>query len=197
MNYDKIDMILEKYFNGESTLEEEKLIKDFLLNTKDLPEELALLKSQFITFNDFASEKMDDSFESKIMETVLNNPIKTEPVSEENSKKTKKHTLSYFVTAIAASILILLTIWTTTGLFNKNKAAFNSKTSALAYQQATDALSILAVNFDKGLSKTQMAAKPLNTSLKMLGNVEKVNKGMEKLQPVGKLQNMEIIKINK
>ena len=52
MSYDKINIMLERYFNGESSLEDEKVIKEFLFYTDDLPEELQLLKSQFVAFRE-------------------------------------------------------------------------------------------------------------------------------------------------
>ena len=198
MSFDKTYNLLEKYFNGETSLQEEQVLKAFFLGTEELPETLQQLKNQFLAFEKSATEQLDESFDQKILEAIGDSPLEIEPKVKHRKKQiVRKHPFSYTLSAIAASILILLTIWTTTDLFNRKKASFINEKTALAYQQTSDVLSILAINFDKGLATTRMAAKPLNTSIKMLKNVEKINKGLEMLQPVSNLQNMEIIKNNK
>jgi len=197
MSYDKFYTMLERYFNGESSLEDEKVIKEFLFNTDDLPEEFQLLKNQFLAFEELAGETLDDSFDQKIMDAVSEDNIGEPVLQQDEVGKVRKHNFSYIVTAIAASVLILLAIWTSIDMFNGKKAALSNQAKALAYQQATDALSVLAVNFDKGLSQTQRVSKPLNKSFRMLDKMEMVNKGVESLEPVNKISNIEIIKYNK
>ncbi len=197
MSYDKINIMLERYFNGESSLEDEKVIKEFLFNTDDLPEELQLLKNQFVVFEELSGEALDDSFDQKIMGAISEDNLGGPVLQQDEVGKVRKHRFSYIVTALAASVLILLAIWTSIDMFNGKKAVLSNQAKALAYQQATDALSVLAVNFDKGLSQTQKVSKPLNKSFKMLDKMEMVNRGIESLEPVNKVSNVEIIKYNK
>jgi hypothetical protein len=194
MNFNTTDKLIEKYFNGETTLQEEKELKTFLFSSEELTEEQKQLKNHFMAFDEMASLEPGETLDAKIMDAIA-----ARQQTELNSAgaKNKRYSLVYTLSAIAATALILFTIWSTTGLFHGKQSFFQDEKSLMAYRQATDALEILAVNFDKGLSKTSQATKPLNTSLKILGNVEVVNKSMETLRPVEKLANMEIINKNK
>jgi len=198
MSYDKIDLLLEKYFNGETSLEEEKELKEFFLTSKDIPEELVQLKNQFFALDELAAVELDNTFDQKILESISANDAdnKTRFLSREE-KPVKRHTISYAWATLAASVLILLSVWTSINHFQNKHALNQLNNPELAYQEVSNALGILAVNFDKGLSKTQQAAQPLNRGLYALGNVEKVGIGVETLKPVSKLEKMEIIKNNK
>jgi tetrahydromethanopterin S-methyltransferase subunit B len=194
MNFNITDKLIEKYFNGETTLQEEKELKTFLFSSNELTEEQKQLKSHFMALDEMASLEPDETLDAKIMDAIA---ARQQTELNSASAKNKRYSLVYTLSAIAATALILFTIWSTTGLFHGKQSFFQDEKSLLAYRQATDALEILAVNFDKGLSKTSQATKPLNTSLKILGNVEVVNKSMETLRPVEKLANMEIMNKNK
>jgi len=47
MSFDKTYNLLEKYFNGETSLQEEQVLKAFFLGTEELPETLQQLKNQY------------------------------------------------------------------------------------------------------------------------------------------------------
>ena len=197
MNYDNIYILLEKYFNGESSVKEEETLKEFFQNNTEIPEELLPLKSQFAAIDTLSSEKLAESFDNKILEAIAEKPIHTAVNSANRKTRFIKHPLSIGISAVAASLLLLLTIWTTTDIFNNKTVDAKNANLTLDYQQATDALSLLAINFDRGLNQTQQAAKPLNKSIDMLSNIQKVNKSIETLKPLSNLSNMEIIKNNK
>ena len=183
MSYDKIDLLLEKYFNGETSLEEEKELKEFFLTSKDIPEELVQLKNQFFALDELAAVELDNSFDQKILDSISADDAdnKTRFLTLEK-KPVKKHTISYAWATLAASVLILLSVWTSINHFQNKHALNQLNNPELAYQEVSNALGILAVNFDKGLSKTQQAAQPLNRGLYALGNVEKVGIGVETLK---------------
>ncbi len=196
MNYDRLYQLVDKYLNGASSVVEEQELQYYLLH-EDVPENLLPLKSQFLAFQEFSKTGLSNTFEQSFWEAV-NTDIKT-VTDDSHSVGTSfgnKRSFYYLLSGVAATLLILLTIWTTTDIFKIKHPINQYNNPALAYRQATDALSLLAINFDKGLSKTQQAAKPLNTSLKMLDNVGMINKGLESLQPMSKIDNMEIIKYN-
>jgi len=155
------------------------------------------LKSQFLAYQQLNKAGLNDDFDKTFWEAVEKNKQEafgdTRPA---HIHSYNKRNLYYLLSGVAATLVVLLTIWTTTDIFKIKNTVNQYNNPALAYQQATDALSILAVNFDKGLSQAQRTAQPLNTSLKMLNHVGMVNKGLECLQPVSKINNMEIIKYN-
>ena len=193
MSYDIIKQLAEKYYNGKTSLQEEKKLKELLFASEQLTDELLSLKAEFMALDEMASEQLDDSFDLKIMKAISktgnNENEKTIRLINSRSRKTP---LVYKLSAVAAVIVILLTVWSTENFFTSKKAMFDNQKSLLAYQQATKALEILAVNFDKGLSRTQQAVQPLNTGLNALGNVKMIDKGINTLRPVEKLKSMKI-----
>jgi len=197
MNYDKLYILIEKYFNGESSVKEEAELKTFFQNTTEVPEELVPIKNQFAALNALSSEKLDESFDNKILEAIAEKPSHLAVNSTNRTTRLIKHPLSFGLSAVAASLLLLFTIWTTTNIFNSKATDTKSSNLTLNYQQATDALSLLAINFDHGLNQTRQAAKPLNKGIDMLSNIGEVNKSIETLEPLRNLSNMEIIKNNK
>jgi len=192
MNWDKVYLLADKYFNGESSVAEEKELRYYLLH-EDIPDDMLELKSQFLAYRDFSDVILDKKFEQNLWEAINKSETAT---AAGKALGGNKHPLSYWITGVAAALLILLTVWITTDIFKAKSAIVQNNNPALAYRQVAGALSLLAVNFDKGLAQTQMVAKPLNTSFDLFGNVEMVNKGIESLEPVNKISNLEIIKYN-
>ncbi len=196
MNYDRLNRLVEKYLGGTSSIAEEKELKYYFLN-EEVPENLLSLKSQFLAFDEFAETELSLDFENEFWEAVhQKRPDNISLNQPEKGGGQNRWNIYSLVTGIAAALAIVLTIWMTTDIFNIKKAVNQNNNPALAYQQATDALTLLAVNFDKGISQTQQAVRPLNTGFKMLNNVSLVNKGVESLQPVNNISKMKIIKFN-
>ncbi len=196
MNYDRLNRLVEKYLGGTSSIAEEKELKYYFLN-EEVPENLLSLKSQFLAFDEFAETELSLDFENEFWEAVhQKRPDNISLNQPEKGGGQNRWNIYSLVTGIAAALAIVLTIWMTTDIFNIKKAVNQNNNPALAYQQATDALTLLAVNFDKGISQTQQAARPLNTGFKMLNNVSLVNKGVESLQPVNNISKMKIINYN-
>jgi len=50
MEYNHIKQLLDKYLEGESSLEEEQELAVYFLNTKDIPQEFAFAKAMFCQF---------------------------------------------------------------------------------------------------------------------------------------------------
>lgn len=63
MKWDKIKTLLERYYAGESTLEEEEQLRNELSNPESLPEEIQADAEMFIMMNALSSEKTDLEFE--------------------------------------------------------------------------------------------------------------------------------------
>ena len=87
MEYVKIKILLEKYFDGESSLEEERALREYFTRNEVVPEEFAYARELFLYFN----EESDVRFENS--EVV----------------KTKRLQRKYLLrlTGIAASILLI------------------------------------------------------------------------------------------
>ena len=86
MDYNNIKNLLDKFLNGNTTIEEEKSLNAFFTNQREIPDEFAYAK---MMFNYFESEK------------VVTIPVK-------NIKVFRKSVIT--ITSIAASVAIVLTL---------------------------------------------------------------------------------------
>ena len=66
MDYKYIEQLLERYFNAETSLEEESILRTFFSQT-DVPAEMQQWRSLFTVEN---TEKLDDDFDARIMEMI-------------------------------------------------------------------------------------------------------------------------------
>ncbi len=53
----EIRTLLERYMDGESTLQEESQLKEYFCRRKDIPADLIYAKAMFVTFNDLSKNK--------------------------------------------------------------------------------------------------------------------------------------------
>ena len=68
MDYKYIEQLLERYFNAETSLEEESILRTFFSQT-DVPDEMQQWRSLFMVEN---TEKLDDDFDARILEMISN-----------------------------------------------------------------------------------------------------------------------------
>ena len=68
MDYKYIEQLLERYFNAETSLEEESILRTFFSQT-DVPAEMQQWRSLFTVEN---TEKLDDDFDTRILEMISN-----------------------------------------------------------------------------------------------------------------------------
>lgn len=128
-----LDNLLEKYWEGETSLEEEKQIKQLLLSKDE-----NILQNEKIMFSFFENEKTI-KFNGQL-------PSKDSKVIKHNFKRN---------IAIAASLVMLLSygtlIYTNNGKGNGNNIVKHEITDpGEALELTKDALAMLAVNYKKG-----------------------------------------------
>ena len=103
MDYKYIEQLMERYWNAETTLEEESILRSFF-RQENIPAEMEPLRALFA--DEASSQKLGDDFDARIMEMI----------SKEESAKTVKareisltHRLMPLFKA-AAVVAIILTI---------------------------------------------------------------------------------------
>ena len=138
MKYQKIRQLVDKYFEGKTTLEEEKEIKNIFKTSNDLPEDLSDLKPYFTYLENAATEKS-------------NNIIKF------SEKKQKIIPLRVFRYVAAAVAVILITFSVLKQREEKIVYAYiNGKAitdKELAKQEAIKALSAVSDNWNTGVEQ--------------------------------------------
>ena len=104
----EIRTLIERFFEGETTLEEEHWLYDYFKQTKDLPGELETYREMFLGFDAIALDNLDDS---PIDREEHENQLTTTNISI-STKPPKYKVLWKQVAGIAAMLtLIVGSIW--------------------------------------------------------------------------------------
>ncbi|MBU1013037.1 MAG: hypothetical protein KKG99_08515 [Bacteroidetes bacterium] len=186
MNFRRIEKLLEMYFDGDTSLEDEKILKEFFQG-ENLPPHLASLKD---SFNYFSQEKtkdeLDESFDQKLFAQINN--------FETSNKRQIRRRYIYYISGIAASILIIISIFTNIDPFSsKMKDTFNDP--QVAYEETKNALLIVSGLFNHGLKPVDNIAK-FDDGMNQLSKVESLSKGMEEVGKISKFYETQQKVIN-
>jgi hypothetical protein len=179
MNTSEIEVLLEKFYEGNTTLQEEKILRDFFRG-RDVP---AHLRSHSPLFAYYAAEKKETmtdqgferNFEAMISEGQGNIGIVRMP-------PTRRRLM--FATGIAAGFLLLAGLFfTLRDDFNKRSLTqSDNQDPAIAYANASEALLLVSGN--------------LNNGLRQMDKLQMVDKAMKNVQLFNKFYQYQTLIIN-
>ncbi|MEI6433396.1 MAG: hypothetical protein WCP32_01030 [Bacteroidota bacterium] len=178
MNIKEIEKLLEKFYRGDSSLQEEKILREFFLRN-DVPEQLKIHQPFFQWAGDEGKREITSpDFDRQTTDRLLN--------SEPSTTKIHLHhrrTRILYIAGIAACIQLLIGVFFTfrEDLFNRSTLKRNV-TAELAYAEAQEALIIVSSN--------------LNAGLKQVDRLQMLDKGMKNLQLFNKFYQYQTIIIN-
>jgi len=193
MNSQEIEKILERYFNGETSRDEELALNAFF-SKEDVPAHLKSLKPMFSCLNEASKEELSEDFDERFFGNISQKEV--------GRKKSVRRLYVYVSTGIAASILVILGLFYQFDVFSsKMEDTFNDP--AVAYNEARKALLFVSDKFNTGLEPARQLASFDNTMEKMnkvsgfgegVDNMEKVSayqKGLEELSKFSKYYKAE------
>lgn len=162
MEINKIKKLLQRYFDGVSSADEEKILSDYFQSDK-IDEELSEYRIFFTGIAELSGQSHKSDIEEEIMDFIL---------EHESQEKSRYRWLWQTVTGIAASILIVL------GgilLYEQQKQPFDDtfKNPDEAYVYAEKTLQYVAGKYVSGFAQ--------------LTKVEKYNDGIHQLDRMVKL----------
>ena len=167
---DNIKKILEKYYNGETSLEEENQLKEFF-SKADVPEEFHQEKIMFDHYaHNFENEKLGDDFDDKVLKKIK------QPVKLEDRRKSLQRILN-----IAAVILAVV------GIFVIQKYYDFNQTPQKQYSQKQIADMNLTVEV---LLKASNYMNKANSELNKLETVNKAFKEINKVNYIEKYNKL-------
>lgn len=136
MNTKEIESLLDRYFEGESTLQEEQLLRDFF-QSPEVPDNLKIHQPLFSYFEQASTETM----ESEI------NVIPRYP----------KRNRMIYISSLAAGVLLVIGLFFTflNDYHRKNQLYRLTPDAQVAYSQTQDALLLLSGNLNNGLKQIQ------------------------------------------
>jgi len=147
MNLQEIETLLNKYYEGESSLEEEQYLMEYFRQDV-VPDHLAPHQEQFMYYKSARDEKLPNkNFEHEM----------TRKIGEESSGTAyaKRSRMYYFVTGIAASIVILIGVYfqfIAKPNTNKYTTEDTYQDPEKAYAEAKKALLLVSEKFNAGVS---------------------------------------------
>jgi len=166
MDINQIKLLLTKYFDGQTTLEEEKLLQGYFTGEAEIPDELVTYKQQFMLVSESAHTLHDTGkLQQKISELIDNQTVTIQPIHRQ------KLLYRYLV---AASVILMIGVSGILIYQARNSRIKDTYTDPrLAYQEAQKALLYVSQKMNKGIEP--------------LSNVNKLTAGTDKLKALEKM----------
>ncbi|GMT46255.1 MAG: hypothetical protein IEMM0006_2087 [bacterium] len=180
MEWVNVKALLERFYAGETSREEEISLREFF-SRPDVPEELQAAKEHFLLLMQWQSESpLDDSFDEKIMHEAA------------TRSKPEKYAISWYALAgVAASVLLVLALWLGNVLDTKSALPGTTNNPALAYTQTRTVLQIVSKNLNAGLLPAEKATRNFRKPLEKAGEIKILNTSVK---PMKKLEEIERVR---
>jgi hypothetical protein len=167
MDTNQINYLLAKYFEGNTSLEEERILQLFFAEEKDIPSEWLPLQKQFHLFQ----VGREFPFDSTVLESKISAAIDTAE-GQMNQTPRKLNNMLRFL--IAASVTLLVGL---SGLMyyhaQKKSHPDTYQNPEIAYAETQKALLYVSQKMNRGIAP--------------LSRISKINTGADKLKTLGKM----------
>jgi hypothetical protein len=190
METGKIAKLLQTYFNGESTVEEERALENYF-RSGNVAAEFQEYTTFFGGISELANVSGDSNIEEEIMDFILEN---------ENREKTRYRWLWQTVTGIAASVIIVLGGFL---FYQQQQKPFDDtfKNPEEAYAYAEQTMQFISEKYAKGLTglsnfeKLQKVNQPIQKAttpvIEFYNAIEKMENNPVENYPQNKLENLK------
>lgn len=182
-----IRRLLEKFYQGESTLEEERKLQQYFDSTA-VPEELVPDKELFEAIGEgTGSVEVPEDLNGKILSSI----------DRLEKKETRTRRISvYSLSGLAAGLLVMIAVY----LFflrddNRSLIASNQMTDTYedpmqAYEEARKALVYVSNKLNTGTSELEQVKQVSKMTTAPLQSLSKINKGSKELSLLGQLRRV-------
>lgn len=122
MDYKYIEQLIDRYFEGESTFEEEQILRKFF-GQEDLPEHLRQWQPLFCAERDLAASHLDDAFSERILALTGEYHVKAQPIPLRVRLRPLFRVAAFLVFAVVIGTTIEYSTTTTSESPNEQVAA--------------------------------------------------------------------------
>lgn len=175
MNPKELDKLVEKFYAGETTAEEEAQLKDFL-QAGNIPGHLAHVRHYFDVMDSLREEELGNDFETRLFERI----------SEREHKPRVRRLASRFAYA-AAAVLLLLAVWKGPGLLQPKPVYGTVDDPVIAFQETKEALNKVSVKMNDGLKPAKKTVTSVEENIQKAGEMKKLNEALNKTKNINKL----------
>ena len=146
MDSKHIEALLEKYWNAETTLEQEQELREFFQGT-DVPENLNEAAVLFRYFENEKSKKLNENFDADV----------TKKVQQRQGGKIIPMTNWFQIARVAAGIIVVVAAVYLIGVDRTSKEIADTESDPkLAFEQTKKALLMISKNFHKAQREASM-----------------------------------------
>ncbi len=183
MNYNSIKELLEKFYAGETSLEEEVTLKRFFAE-KIVPERLRPDQELFRSLTTLEGEDtLDDEFDRAVLAQI-----------EGNSHRWGRHEWIYTLSGLAAAAVIVIALWIGGGVFSSQRQLPGTISNPqVAYAETKKILTEVSDNLNKGLdpvkSTTEKFDEPMQQMSK-ISNMEQALSNVKYLEEMNKAREL-------
>ncbi len=178
MSSHRIEKLLEKYFESETSLSEERTLREFF-RAKDIPVHLQDLKEQFELYEKEGQIELPDDFDDVIFRKIE---------QKERGRKQSRRTTIYYISGVAATILILVTVFVRFDSFLGTPPS-NDSEAQIAFNEASRILYFVSDKFNKGTDNLGKVAR-FDEGIKDLSSVKKFDEGVSKASPISRFNQI-------
>jgi len=185
---EEIRKMLERFYRGETTLEEERLLREYFSSAR-VPEELLADRDLFRSLEPSGNfVTVPDSLNRKILEVI----------DKQEKKEVRTRRISVFaLSGLAAGLLVVIALYV--GYFRVDQTVQMASSQITdtyndpqdAYEEAKRTLSYVSAKLNTGTSELEYVKKITKTSSDPLKSLSKINKGSKELSLLGQLQRVE------
>ena len=181
MNLQEIEKLIRKYENGETSLEEERLLREFF-SREGVPVHLNGYCEMFGFFDEEAGRTISADFDEKFLNEIEKG--KVIPITRKRGKMT------YSLIGIAATVVILIGLFFQFGQNNDNQPLINDTYNdpQVAYAQARKALMMVSSNLNEGVGKLSDVSE-FNNGLSNLNEISTFETGVKNLEKISIMDN--------
>lgn len=178
MSSHRIEKLLEKYFEGETSLSEERTLREFF-REEEIPGHLQDLKEQFELYDMEGQEELPDDFDDVIFRKIE---------KQERGQKQSRRTTIYYISGVAATILLLVTVFVRFDSF-LGTTPTNDSEAQIAFNEASRILYFVSDKFNKGTNPLGKVAR-FDEGMKDLSSVKKFDDGVSKASPISRFNQI-------
>lgn len=179
--------MLEKFYRGESTLEEERRLQQYFASTA-VPEALIPDKELFEAFDDGSdSVEVPGDLNDKILNSI--------DLLDRKETRTRRFTM-YSLSGLAAGLLALVAVYLfflrddSRSLIASNEVVDTYEDPMKAYEEAKKTLVYVSNKLNTGTSELEQVKQVSKMTTQPLQSLSKINKGSKELSLLGQLRRV-------
>lgn len=181
MKPQEFNILVEKFYEGNTSESEESMLKDFL-EKNTAPDEYSELKEYFQSIV-FSEPLLGEDFDASLMKEI------------ENSEKPKRTITGWSIgiSSIAATALIFLTLWFATDIFQPKQLYGTVTDPKVALQITNAALFKVSEKMNEGLKPADKTIKKVDKSIQDVSQIKKIDQALNdarKMQEIDKASQL-------